>query len=146
MGSKSIDSLLLKLESIMENTQENVNEGSASKPKKLLDRVREIMRLKHYSIRTEEAYIDWMVRFIRFHNKRHPKDMGPSEIEAFLTYLASKANVAASTQNQAFHAILFLYRRVLDIALGLRGKISILWARCCPDLPRRPATGWVPSS
>ena len=101
----------------MGNTQDNVNEGSGPKPKKLLVRVREIMRLKHYSIRTEEAYIGWMVRFIVFHNKRHPKDMGPSEIEAFLTHLASEANVAASTQNQAFDAILFLYRHVLDISL-----------------------------
>jgi hypothetical protein len=66
----------------MDNRQTNVNEASASKPKRLLDRVREIMRPKHYSIRTEESYIDRMVRFILFHNKRHPKDMGPRKIEA----------------------------------------------------------------
>ena len=99
----------LSKEYIMDKTQDNVNEGSSRKPKKLLDRARVILRLKHYSIRTEEAYIGWMVRFILFHNKRHPKDMGPPEIEAFLTHLAAEANVAASTQNRAFHASLLLF-------------------------------------
>ncbi len=83
------------------------------KPRKLLDQVRDIIRLKHYSIRTEEAYVRWIKRYILFHNKRHPKDMGGAEIEAFLTHLAVDQNVAASTQNQAFSALLFLYREVL---------------------------------
>ncbi len=87
------------------------------KPKKLLDRAREVLRLKHYSIRTEAAYIGWMRRYILFHNKRHPKDMGPTEIEAFLSHLAIEANVSSSTQNQAFNALLFLYRNVLNISL-----------------------------
>lgn len=80
---------------------------------KLLDQVRNLIRLKHYSIRTEQAYLGWIRRFILFHHKRHPKEMGKTEIEAFLTHLAVQENVAASTQNQAMNAILFLYRHVL---------------------------------
>ena len=83
------------------------------RPKKLLDRVREAIRIKHYSIRTEEAYVSWIKRYILFHNKRHPLQMGSPEIEAFLTYLAMDQHVAASTQNQALNALLFLYRAVL---------------------------------
>ncbi len=83
------------------------------RPKKLIDRVRETIRLKHYSIRTEEAYVTWIKRYILFHNKRHPLEMGAAEIEAFLTHLAVEQHVAASTQNQALNALLFLYREVL---------------------------------
>ena len=86
---------------------------TAAPPKKLLDQVREILHLKHYSRSTEKTYLSWIKRFILFHNKRHPQEMGESEIKEFLTYLAIKKNVAASTQNQAFHALLFLYRHVL---------------------------------
>lgn len=82
-------------------------------PKKLLDKVREVIRLKHYSIRTEQAYIGWIKRYILFHNKRHPRNMSSPEITAFLTHLAVKQHVAASTQNQALSALLFLYREVL---------------------------------
>jgi len=81
--------------------------------KKLLDRVRDAIRVKHYSIRTEQAYVNWVRRFILFHDKRHPKDMGADEIEEYLTYLAVDRNVAASTQNQALSALLFLYQNVL---------------------------------
>jgi integron integrase len=81
--------------------------------KKLLDRVSEAIRLKHYSPRTEEAYVSWIRRFILFHDKRHPRKMGAAEIKEFLTHLAVDRNVAASTQNQALYAILFLYREVL---------------------------------
>ncbi len=84
-----------------------------AQPPKLLDQVRELLRIKHYALRTEEAYIDWIRRFILFHNKRHPRDMGTPEIRAFLAHLATEENVAASTQNQALAAILFLYREVL---------------------------------
>jgi integron integrase len=84
------------------------------KPKKLLDQMREALRIQHYAIRTEEAYIQWVRRFILFHNKRHPKEMGIPEVEAFLTHLAIEQNVASSTQNQALSAILFLYRHVLQ--------------------------------
>jgi site-specific recombinase XerD len=96
-------------------------------PKKLLDQVREVLRLKHYSRRTEEAYVDWIRRYILFHHKRHPQDMGVPEIEAFLTHLAVKGQVATSTQNQAFSALIFLYRDVLRIEL--QGAIEALRAK-----------------
>lgn len=70
-------------------------------PKKLLDRVRDALRLKHYSYPTEESYVYWIRRYILFHDKQHPQDMGSAEIEAFLTHLAVDEQVAASTQNQA---------------------------------------------
>jgi site-specific recombinase XerD len=88
-------------------------------PRKLLDRVRDRIRVKHYSYRTEETYVQWIRRFILFHNKRHPNEMGGDEVNAFLTHLAVNENVAASTQNQALSAILFLYREVLELDLGL---------------------------
>ncbi len=86
-------------------------------PPKLLDQVRAKLRLKHYSIRTEEAYVDWIIRYIHFHHDRHPGELGAAEVEAFLTYLATERHVAASTQNQACCALLFLYREVLNIPL-----------------------------
>ena len=86
-------------------------------PPKLLDRMRGEIRLRHYSTRTEEVYIDWARRFILFHNKRHPKDMGAEEVQSFLSYLALERNVVSSTQNQAKCALLFLYRDVLHIKL-----------------------------
>jgi integrase len=89
------------------------------RPKKLLDQVRDAIRLKHYSIRTEESYVTWIKRYILFHNKRHPHEMASAEIEAFLTHLAVQQNVAASTQNQALSALLFLYRDVLKMPLDL---------------------------
>ena len=84
-----------------------------TRPKKLLDQVREAIRLRHYSYRTEQSYVTWIRRYILFHHKRHPKEMGCAEIEAFLTHLAVQEQVSASTQNQAFSALLFLYRNVL---------------------------------
>jgi len=106
----------------MEHENVNVNWAPGPRPKpKLLDRAREIIRLKHYSIRTECAYLNWMRRYILFHHKRHPQEMGPAEIEAFLTHLAIAGNVARSTQNQTFNALLFLYREVLGIALDDAG-------------------------
>jgi integron integrase len=86
---------------------------------KLLEQVRNKIRVRHYSIRTERTYLDWIKRFILFHNKKHPETMGAPEIEAFLTHLAVNRNVAASTQNQALHAILFLYKEVLCIELPM---------------------------
>jgi integron integrase len=83
-------------------------------PRKLLDQVRDTLRRKHYSLRTEQAYVDWIKRFILFHDKRHPNEMGSAEIEAFLTHLAVDEDVAASTQNQAYSALLFLFREVLQ--------------------------------
>lgn len=86
-------------------------------PVKLLDQVRQRLRLKGYSIRTEKSYTEWIRRYILFHNKRHPKDMDKKEIEAFLSHLVLERNVAPSTQNQAFNAILFLYDQVLEIKM-----------------------------
>ena len=87
------------------------------KDKKLLDIVVDKIRVKHYSIKTEQSYTSWIKKYILFHNKKHPKDMGKYEIESYLTYLAVTRNVAPTTQNQAFNAILFLYNEVLDISL-----------------------------
>ncbi len=81
---------------------------------KLLDRVRWHLRVKHYSIRTEKTYLDWIRRYILFHGKRHPAEMGEAEIAAFLSHLAIEGRVAASTQNQALSALLFLYGQVLE--------------------------------
>lgn len=83
----------------------------------LMTVMRERLRLKHYSIRTEKSYVAWVRRYIHFHDKRHPREMGKVEIEAFLSSLAVDRNVAAATQNQALSAILFLYREVLDLPL-----------------------------
>ncbi len=88
-------------------------------PPRLLDQLRHACRVRHYSIRTEDAYHDWAKRFILFHGKRHPNEMGAAEINAFLTHLAVEGNVAASTQNQAFSAILFLYKHVLEADPGV---------------------------
>ena len=84
---------------------------------KLLDEVRAVLRRKHYSLRTEEAYVDWIRRFILHHKKRHPREMNVAEVGAFLTHLAVERNVAASTQNQALSALLFLYKEVLGAPL-----------------------------
>ncbi len=104
------------------------------KPRKLLDRVRDMLRVKHYSIRTEKSYVSWIRRYILFHGKRHPKDMGVPEIEAFLTHLAVEENVAASTQNQALSALLFLYTQVLDKDLS-RDVIDAVRAKKPKRLP-----------
>ncbi|WP_300455531.1 integron integrase [Accumulibacter sp.] len=94
----------------------DATQNTPSEPK-LLDQLRDRIRLKHYSIRTEAQYVQWARRFILFHGKRHPRDMGAREVEAFLTHLAVEGRVAAATQNQALSALLFLYREVLGIDL-----------------------------
>ena len=106
-----------------------MNDQSTPKSRKLLDQIRDAIRLKHYSYSTEKTYVHWARRYILYHNKRHPAEMGVAEIEAFLTHLAKDENVSASTQNQALNALLFLYRNVLqmDIAIpihALRAKRS----------------------
>src|SRR5688572_7954300 len=88
----------------------------ASRPPRLLDQMRERLRVQHYSLRTERAYVDWVRRFILFHGKRHPAEMGAPEMESFLTHLAVERGVSASTQNQAKAALLFLYKQVLGQA------------------------------
>ena len=91
--------------------------GDSSPPPRLLDRLRQAIRVRHYSIRTEDTYADWARRFILFHGKRHPQELGASEVSAFLTHLAVDRSVAPSTQNQAKSALLFLYRVVLQVQL-----------------------------
>lgn len=94
------------------------SENLPSQEPKLLDQVRGKIRLKHYSIRTEQAYTDWIRRFILYFDKKHPRDMGDAEVEQFLTHLAVNGRVSASTQNQAKCALLFLYKEVLAIELS----------------------------
>lgn len=91
-------------------------QNQPAKPK-LLDQLRDRIRLKHYSRRTEDVYLDWAKRYILYHKKRHPQEMGKREVEEFLTYLATERNVAAATQNQAKAALQFLYKEVLEIQL-----------------------------
>ncbi len=107
---------------------------SAPKPK-LLDQVRDAIRARHMSPRTEEAYAHWIKRYILYHHKRHPAEMGPAEITQFLTALAVERHVSASTQNQALAALLFLYREVygrdpgwLDGPCGRNGRSGCLWS------------------
>lgn len=99
----------------MSNSQISV--APASDSPKLLDRVRHRLRLKHYSMRTETAYVGWIRRFIHHHGKRHPAEMGKADVEAFLSALAVEHDVSAATQNQALSALLFLYKEVLEIEL-----------------------------
>ena len=91
--------------------------SDSPQPPKLLEQVVARLRVKHYSLRTEQIYVDWIKRFVWFHGKRHPKDMGAAEIETFLSNLAVERAVSASTQNQAKSALLFLYKEVLQIEL-----------------------------
>ncbi|GAB1469997.1 integron integrase [Chloroflexota bacterium] len=104
-------------------------------PKKLLDQYREILRAKHYSRRTEETYLKWVRQYIRFHDVRHPREMGAPEIAAFITNLAVEKHIAASTQNQALSAILFLYRNVLNLPLD---ETALGFLR--PNKPKRVPT------
>jgi hypothetical protein len=108
---------------------------------KLLDRVREVTRTLHDSIRTEDAYVHWVKRFVLFHGKRHPLKMDENEVEAFLTHLAVDGHVAASTQNQALSALLFLYKSVLDrpepSSLSWQAKPRAVHGAAIVDLRRR---------
>lgn len=98
-------------------TQPADKSDTTARPPKLLDRVRERIRVKHYALSTERTYIHWIRAYIFHHGIRHPKDMGAAEVEAFLSHLATARDVSANTQNQAMHALLFLYREVLGIDL-----------------------------
>src|SRR5690349_14041245 len=115
------------------------NPSSKPQNKKLLDQVRDSLRIKHYSYRTEETYVTWIKRFILFHGKRHPKDMATAEIEAFIQHLAVERNVAVSTQNQALSAILFLYKYVLKI------EIEMPPSMVRPGRPKRLPTVLTPA-
>ncbi len=103
------------------------------RPPRLLDRVRGVIRMRHYSIRTEKAYVFWIRRFLAFHGMRHPQEMGAHDVTAFLTALAVRERVSASTQNQAFSAILFLYREVLG--RELQGLDQVVRAKPPVRLP-----------
>jgi integron integrase len=116
----------------MSKLSDQQSDKAGQKPK-LLDQVRQAVRTKHYSHRTEKAYLQWIKRFIFYHNKRHPAEMGELEINQFLSHLAVKENVAASTQNQALCAIIFLYKEVLKIEVGDIG--NVVWAKKPKRLP-----------
>jgi integron integrase len=103
------------------------------RPRMLLDVVRETLRLKHYSYRTEVSYINWIKRYLIFHNRQHPRELGNPEIEAFLSHLAVDQQVAASTQNQALSALLFLYRDVLKLELDI--QVNAIRAKSSRYLP-----------
>ena len=107
---------------------------------KLLEQVRNASRRKHYSIRTEDAYIDWSKRYIFFHNKRHPAELAEREIEQFLNHLAVQQKVAAATQNQALSALVFLYREVLRLELGWRENLQRAKRRCQNQVFRVPTS------
>ncbi len=111
----------------------DINNKLYIKKPKLLDQVRLILRTKYYSLRTEESYISWIKRFIKFHNKKHPRDMGKKEINKFITHLAINEHLSASTQNQALCAIVFLYKHVLKKELGDFG--NVIWAKKPKKLP-----------
>ena len=104
-------------------TMEPNTDGIVGKSK-LLNRTRDVIRFRHYSIRTEHSYLQWVKRFILYHGKKHPDGMGAREVEEFLSYLALELNVAASTQNQALNAIVFLYKQVLNKELGILENIA----------------------
>ena len=102
----------------MPNMAPNLSTISSARNPKLLDRVRDVLRRKHYSFRTERTYTDWIKRFIIYHGKRHPKEMAEAEVGEFLTHLARDGKVSPSTQNQALSALLFLYKQVLQQEIG----------------------------
>jgi site-specific recombinase XerD len=101
----------------VDNVAQQMRPEYDGRPPRLLDQIRDVIRVKHYSIRTEKAYLDWTRRFVRFSGMRHPRECGAAEVEAFLTHIATKGQVAASTQNQARSALLFLYKEVLRCEL-----------------------------
>ena len=109
------------------------SDGFRPKSVRLLDQVREVLRYHHYGYQTEKAYVLWIKQFILFHHKRHPAEMGKDEIEGYLSHLAVDKQVAASTQNQAFNALLFLYRQVLDLPFA--DDIAAIRAKKPPRLP-----------
>jgi integrase len=110
-----------------------VGPAEAQHKPKLLDQVRDAIRMRHYSYRTEEAYVHWVKRYVLFHHKRHPAEMGVAEVSAFLSSLATDAHASASTQNQALAAVLFLYRQVLAQDFGWLN--DVVRAKRTPRLP-----------
>lgn len=102
---------------VVPESPRNVEYAPEVQPPRLVEMVRARLRMRHYSLRTEQVYVGWILRFVRFHGRRHPREMGAPEVEAFLSSLAVEGRVAASTQNQALSALLFLYREVLGVEL-----------------------------
>ncbi len=102
--------------------------GNDNKPK-LLDEVRAYLRVKHYSPKTEKSYLSWIIRYIYFHNKQHPKDLGAEEIKNFISHLANNARVSSSTQNQALQAILFLYKNIVKKDVGWIDEIKFAYRK-----------------
>jgi len=115
---KNLTDSRLKVISRRDQTAAEASTLGPAKPR-LLDQVRQAIRTRHYSYMTEKAYVGWIKRFIFFHNKRHPAEMGEQEIARFLSSLATESHVSSSTQNQAFNALLFLYQEVLQRKIGL---------------------------
>ena len=103
------------------------------KSEKLLDKVKEVLRYHHYSIRTEHTYTNWIIKYVKYNNKKHPRNMGKHEIEKYLSHLAIDLNVAKSTQDQAFNALLFLYEKVL--LMPIQDKIQATRSKKNPKLP-----------
>jgi hypothetical protein len=118
------------------------------RPPRLLDQMRQVLRVRHYSPRTEDCYVHWARHFILYHHKRHPRDMGAAEVEMFLTHLAVHGHVAASTQNQALNALLFLYQQVLEIELGHLDAVRARRPKRLPVVlaPRKSRRFWRTSS
>lgn len=108
-------------------------EAAEPQPPRLLEQLRDSLRVRHYSLRTERAYFEWTRRYILFHGKRHPREMGAMEVQAFLTHLAVERHVSPSTQNQAKAALVFLYRHVLDVDLPWLDEV--IHAKRQPRLP-----------
>ena len=104
--------------------QEKQFRGPAPQPRKLLDHIRDVLRVNHYSVRTEEAYVGWIRRYILYHNKKHPRERAALEVELYLTHLAVGEKVSTNTQKQALNALVFLYHRVLQKPLGQFRDIS----------------------
>src|SRR5215510_1725082 len=115
----------------------------AQRPKKLLDQMRDVLHTQHYALRTEKAYVDWAKRFILLHQKRHPTAMGRVEIEAFLTHVAVDRHIAASTQNQALSALLFLYKAVLHQEVESVDAVRARKPTRLPTVLTKPEALWV---
>ena len=117
--------------------------GGEGQAPKLLDQLRAVLRIKHYSLRTEKSYLQWARRYILFHRKRHPREMGVGEVQSFLSFLAVKQRVSASTQNQALNALVFLYKHVLHQELGAVDAVRARRSRYLPTVLARKETQQV---
>lgn len=111
--------------------------------KKLLEQLADKIRMKHYSRKTETAYVEWSRRFILFHDKRHPREMGKAEIESYLNHLANVRHVSASTQNQCLHALLFLYRELLGVEIGYVNALRAKEGKRLPNVLNQEETARV---